>query len=73
MCYEDFLNEQPCYFFGNGMPKWKNINNKNNSYYIDIDVEDKAISDISYAKYKSKSFSNIVTAAPLYTKEFYSN
>jgi tRNA threonylcarbamoyladenosine biosynthesis protein TsaB len=71
--YEAFLTKKVCYFFGNGMPKWKDIQTNKNAYYIDIDIDNKEIANLSYSKFMNTNFANLVTSAPLYTKEFYSN
>jgi tRNA threonylcarbamoyladenosine biosynthesis protein TsaB len=70
--FSDYLSEKKIFFLGDGMPKWRAINTKINSYYIDNHYINSSIAHISYQSFLNKDFANLVTTSPLYVKEFYS-
>ncbi len=69
--FEDILKEQKCYFFGDGMQKFRDIVNNKNAYFIESYLEPKSVAKISNEKFICSNFSNTMIAVPLYTKEFY--
>lgn len=68
-----FLREQPVYFFGDGMPKAKELLQAlPNAFFLDgISASAKAMIGLAYAKYKQKDFADIAYAEPNYLKEFF--
>lgn len=69
--FEEILRLQKCYFFGDGMAKWKPFLNNGNAYFLESYLESKYLSKLIYDKYFCSNFSNAMIVEPLYTKEFY--
>ncbi|MGN6531739.1 MAG: tRNA (adenosine(37)-N6)-threonylcarbamoyltransferase complex dimerization subunit type 1 TsaB [Ginsengibacter sp.] len=63
----------PIYFFGNGAEKLKNsMQNKPSNYsFSDEVISSEALGQFSWNKFKNNEFENLITAEPIYIKEFY--
>ena len=68
-----FKKEKPVYFFGNGMPKAKELVSvlPNIHFIEDITASAKALLPLAYQKYVVQDFEDIAYAEPMYLKEFY--
>jgi tRNA threonylcarbamoyladenosine biosynthesis protein TsaB len=68
-----FKKEKPIYFFGDGMPKAKELLNTLPSvFYIENMVATaKALIPLAYQKFIQQNFDDIAYAEPMYLKEFY--
>jgi tRNA threonylcarbamoyladenosine biosynthesis protein TsaB len=64
--------KQPCYFFGNGMPKCRPVlSAKPNHYFLeDIAASASAIGALAVEKYKGSEFEDVAYFEPYYLKEF---
>jgi tRNA threonylcarbamoyladenosine biosynthesis protein TsaB len=69
--FEDYLTNRTL-VFGNGALKFKNILHQPNALFEDFEATAADMSRLSYEKFLSDSFSDIVYCDPLYLKEFYS-
>jgi len=70
--FSDEIEENSILFFGNGMPKSREIlKEKDNAFFID-NVNPKAsnIGFLAIEKFKNKDFENTVTFEPFYLKDF---
>jgi tRNA threonylcarbamoyladenosine biosynthesis protein TsaB len=70
--FSDEIEENSILFFGNGMPKSREIlKEKNDAFFID-NVNPKAsnIGFLAIEKFKNKDFENTVTFEPFYLKDF---
>jgi tRNA threonylcarbamoyladenosine biosynthesis protein TsaB len=68
-----FKKAKPIYFFGDGMPKAKELLNTLPSiFYIEnIVATAKALIPLAYQKFTKQDFEDIAYAEPMYLKEFY--
>lgn len=68
-----FETYTPIYFFGDGMPKAKELLSKlNNAYFLDsIKPSSKAMIKLAYDKYQQQLFEDTAYAEPFYLKEFF--
>lgn len=68
-----FKNEKPVYFFGDGMPKAKELLSvlPNIHFIENITASAKALLSLAYQKYVKQDFDDIAYAEPMYLKEFY--
>lgn len=69
--FVDILNLNEVYFSGSGSPKFKNINNSVNSFFINAPVSTESLTEISWEKFKKNEFENLTDTKPLYIKEFH--
>ena len=69
--FVDILNLNEVYFSGSGSPKFKNINNSVNSFFINAPVSTESLTEISWEKFKKNEFGNVTDTKPLYIKEFH--
>lgn len=69
--FVDILNLNEVYFSGSGSPKFKNINNSVNSFFINAPVSTESLTEISWEKFKKNEFENVTDTKPLYIKEFH--
>jgi tRNA threonylcarbamoyladenosine biosynthesis protein TsaB len=66
------LPEKPVYFFGSGAEKFKNFISPNTFYSFPNDaVTSEALAAFSSDKFQKNQFENLITAEPIYIKEFY--
>ena len=70
---EIFNQNKSIYFFGDGMPKAKDLlQNMPNAYFIeDVTASASAMMNLAYAKYLTKDFSDTAYSEPNYLKEFF--
>lgn len=70
---QQFKSETPTYFFGDGMPKAKELlSSLPNAHFIDqIKPSAKAMIAIAYDKYQQQAFEKTAYAEPFYLKEFF--
>lgn len=68
-----FKKDKPVYFFGDGMPKAKELLNTLPSvcYIENIVASAKALIPLAYQKFIQQDFDDIAYAEPMYLKEFY--
>lgn len=68
-----FETHTPIYFFGDGMPKAKELLSKlKNVHFLDsIKPSAKAMIKLAYDKYQTQGFENTAYAEPFYLKEFF--
>ena len=68
-----FKKDKPIYFFGDGMPKAKELLNTLPSvfYLENIVASAKALIPLAYQKFIQQDFDDIAYAEPMYLKEFY--
>ncbi len=68
-----YKKDKPIYFFGDGMPKAKELLNTLPSvcYIENIVASAKALIPLAYQKFLQKDFDDIAYAEPMYLKEFY--
>jgi len=68
-----FKKERPVYFFGDGMPKAKELLNTLSSvcYIENVVASAKALIPLAYQKFIQKEFDDIAYSEPMYLKEFY--
>ena len=68
-----FKKEKPIYFFGDGMPKAKELLSVLPYIHFieDITASAKALIPLAYQKYVNQDFEDIAYAEPMYLKEFY--
>ena len=69
----NFKKDKSIYFFGDGMPKAKELLNEfSDVFFIDhIVASAEAMIPIAYQKYINQDFEDIAYAEPMYLKEFY--
>lgn len=69
--FENYLTK-PCYFFGDGMPKCKEVLSihKNALFIENVKASAKSIGVLAASKYKSSQFENLAYFEPYYLKEF---
>jgi tRNA threonylcarbamoyladenosine biosynthesis protein TsaB len=69
--FEEILKKEKCYFFGDGMPKFRDMLVNNNAYFLESNLDPISMSKMSFERFFCSNFSNAMIVAPLYTKEFY--
>lgn len=67
----DLLEKTPIMFAGNGTIKTTSIIKHTNAFFSSETSIDRAFALTAMEKFVSKKFENLVTASPLYAKEFY--
>jgi tRNA threonylcarbamoyladenosine biosynthesis protein TsaB len=72
---EVFNLKKAIYFFGDGMPKVKQLlQNNNKAFFIDeIFPSAKNIATLAFTKFSKKQFEDIAYFEPFYLKEFFTN
>lgn len=70
---QTFPTEKEIYFFGDGMPKAKELlQTLPNAHFIDgIVPSAKALINLAFEKYTKKEFEDVAYSEPFYLKEFY--
>ena len=69
--FEDYLNESPVYFFGDGAEKCKEVIKHTNIHFIDhIFPSAKDMGALSYEKYKKNDIEDVAYFEPFYLKDF---
>jgi tRNA threonylcarbamoyladenosine biosynthesis protein TsaB len=71
--FNDLSETRAVYFFGSGAEKFKNLmHNKRDHYsFIDETISSDALATFARNKFEKKEFGNLMTAEPIYIKEFY--
>ncbi len=71
--FADLLQEKPIYFFGSGAFKFKDLikDRISQSSFSDQEVSCEAIAAFSWNRFQKNQFENLLTAEPIYIKEFY--
>lgn len=71
--FADLPERKPVFFFGSGAEKFKNLLKNTPSHYsfTDEDVSSEALAAFSWNKFQKNEFENLLTAEPIYIKEFY--
>lgn len=72
---QEFSFNKPIYFFGDGMPKAKEVlKHLPNSHFIEnILPSAKALINLAFVKYQAKDFADTAYSEPSYLKEFFFN
>jgi tRNA threonylcarbamoyladenosine biosynthesis protein TsaB len=72
---EVFNLNKPIYFFGDGMPKAKELfqNNKNADFIEDIFPSAESMATLAFGKFSQKQFEDVAYFEPFYLKEFFTN
>jgi len=70
--YDDYLKEYKMLFFGDGMPKCKNLlSGNNNSYFLNNVLPSAAhMTDLSHISFDVNEFEDLAYFEPLYLKDF---
>ncbi|MCO4821165.1 MAG: tRNA (adenosine(37)-N6)-threonylcarbamoyltransferase complex dimerization subunit type 1 TsaB [Flavobacteriaceae bacterium] len=69
--FEDYLENGPVYFIGNGVEKSKSIINHENAHFIDGKLPSSAqMGTIAYNKYKKSDTEDVAYFEPYYLKDF---
>ena len=67
----DLLNENTCYFFGNGAAKCSQHIRHKNAIFIDgIDCSSNGLANLARQKWENKEFVNLAYFEPYYLKDF---
>lgn len=71
--FADLLQEKRVCFFGSGAFKFKDLIKKkiSQSSFSDDEVSSEALAAFSWNKFQKNQFENLLTAEPVYIKEFY--
>lgn len=65
-------NQGPILFFGNGMPKWKEISQEKTDKFLELPQSNAvAMNLLSQKSFSLKSFADIAYSEPFYFKSFY--
>ena len=72
---EVFSLNKPIYFFGDGMPKAKQIlqNNKNASFIDNVFPSAESMATLAFTKFSQKQFEDVAYFEPFYLKEFFTS
>ncbi|XVJ67636.1 MAG: tRNA (adenosine(37)-N6)-threonylcarbamoyltransferase complex dimerization subunit type 1 TsaB [Lacibacter sp.] len=70
--FNELLQEQILYFFGNGADKWKKLCSHRNAKFLTVNwsAADMAVS--AFTKFQQKDFASLAYTAPFYGKDFHS-
>lgn len=74
--FQDYLNQFPCYFIGDGMPKWRPICTHPQAQYADYTLQLKGPSffaQLAEKRLKAMLFNDLAYTEPYYIKEFYTH
>lgn len=70
--FADLSQAMPLYLFGSGAAKFKNLTSDRASLsFGDESVSSAALAAFSWDKFQKNRFDNVMTAEPIYIKEFY--
>lgn len=71
LTFQEVLDENPVFFFGDGAAKCKGIINHTNARFLtDIVPLASAMGELSFQKFQLQQVENLVTFEPIYLKEF---
>jgi tRNA threonylcarbamoyladenosine biosynthesis protein TsaB len=70
---EELPQNHPVFYFGSGAEKFKNLlgNSRPELHYILSDISSASLAQFGWNKFKKNDFENVISANPLYVKEFY--
>lgn len=70
---EELSQTPPVFYFGSGAEKFKNLlgNSRPELHYILSDISSASLAQFGWNKFKKNDFENVISAKPLYVKEFY--
>jgi tRNA threonylcarbamoyladenosine biosynthesis protein TsaB len=69
--FEQYLNERPIYFFGNGAEKCKSVIQHPNAHFLDgVPLLAKYMSPLAEKKFLNEEFEDVAYIEPCYLKEF---
>jgi tRNA threonylcarbamoyladenosine biosynthesis protein TsaB len=70
---EELSQNHPVFYFGSGAEKFKNLlgNSRPELHYILSDISSASLAQFGWNKFKKNDFENVISAKPLYVKEFY--
>lgn len=69
--FEQYLNERPIYFFGNGAEKCKSVIQHPNAHFLDgVPLLAKYMSPLAEKKFLNEEFEDVAYTEPCYLKEF---
>ena len=71
--FVDLSKMKPAYFFGSGAAKFKDliVNKPSNYSFTDDGVSSDSLAEFSNHKFGKSEFENLISAEPIYIKEFY--
>lgn len=71
--FSEVLASNKIYFTGNGSPKFKTILLHENASFIENNDLTHSLAELSFFKYRSNDFDDLVATDPLYLKEYQTN
>jgi tRNA threonylcarbamoyladenosine biosynthesis protein TsaB len=71
--FSEVLANNKIYFTGNGCPKFKTILLHENASFIEKNDLTHSLAELSFFKYRSNDFDDLVATDPLYLKEYQTN
>ena len=70
--FNELLQEQILYFFGNGAEKWKTLCSHSNARFLNVNWSAADMAVAAFTKFQQKDFASLAYAAPFYGKDFHS-
>ncbi|WP_407525429.1 tRNA (adenosine(37)-N6)-threonylcarbamoyltransferase complex dimerization subunit type 1 TsaB [Lacibacter sp. MH-610] len=70
--FNELLQEQILYFFGNGAEKWKTLCSHSNARFLNANWSAADMVVAAFTKFQQKDFAYLAYAAPFYGKDFHS-
>ncbi len=69
--FSDVLNDEPCYFIGDGVQKTKELITHQNANFIESKLPSaKEMAPLSFIKFEQEEFENVAYFEPFYLKDF---
>ena len=68
--FKPVLERKIVYFSGSGSDKFKNVTESKNAFFIEQKDFIQSMSELSFLKYNSNNFDDLVATEPLYLKEY---
>ncbi|MEO8770446.1 MAG: tRNA (adenosine(37)-N6)-threonylcarbamoyltransferase complex dimerization subunit type 1 TsaB [Ferruginibacter sp.] len=69
--FEEILNTQKIYFFGSGAAKFEPIITNKNAFFLSIEGSMFSMSYLSFERFFSGKYTDLVDSEPLYIKDFH--
>jgi tRNA threonylcarbamoyladenosine biosynthesis protein TsaB len=69
--FAENYDEKMIVFFGSGMSKWRAICSNKNAFFVESEFNPNTLNLLAFERFSHKDFSNITSAAPQYSKSFY--
>src|ERR1700733_1151039 len=71
--FENYLSAQAVSFFGGGSYKCKPLFTNPSAVFVDVNYHVGYLGILSFLRYLQREFTDVITAGPVYTKEFYTH